>query len=61
LQLAQKYNCSPKTIQRKIDSVKPTPKTTFLNVANVLMNTTYFGNKFGVMVFKDSITGDILF
>lgn len=61
MQLAQKYNCSPKTIQRKIDSVKPSPKTTFLNVANVLMDTTYFGNKFGVMVFKDSITSDILF
>jgi len=25
------------------------------------MDTTYFGRKFGVMVFKDSITGDILF
>ena len=25
------------------------------------MDTTYFGRKFGVMVFKDSITGDILY
>ena len=24
------------------------------------MDTTYFGRKFGVMVFKDSITGQIL-
>lgn len=61
LQLARKYNCSTKTIQRKLDSVKLTPKTTFLAIANVLMDTTYFGSKFGVMVFKDSITGDILF
>ena len=25
------------------------------------MDTTYFGKKFGVMVFKDSITGQILY
>ena len=25
------------------------------------MDTTYFGKKFGVMVFKDSITGAILY
>jgi hypothetical protein len=25
------------------------------------MDTTYFGKKFGVMVFKDSLTGTILF
>ena len=59
-QLAQKYNCSVKTIQRKIDSVIILQKTTFPNVANVLMDTTYFGRSFGVMVFKDSITGQIL-
>jgi hypothetical protein len=33
----------------------------FNQVANVLMDTTYFGRKFGVMVFKDSISKDILF
>ncbi len=27
---------------------------------NVLIDTTYFGRKFGVMVFKDAITGQIL-
>lgn len=36
-------------------------KTSFSSVANVLMDTTYFGRKFGVMVFKDSISGSILF
>jgi hypothetical protein len=61
LQLASKYNCSTKTIQRKIDAVKTQRQTTFTSVANVLMDTTYFGRKFGVMVFKDSITGQILF
>jgi len=32
-----------------------------LSVANVLMDTTYFGRIFGVMVFKDSLSGQILF
>jgi predicted Na+-dependent transporter len=36
-------------------------KTSFPSVANVLMDTTYFGRKFGVMVFKDSLSGTILF
>lgn len=61
LQLAIKYRCSIKTIQRKIDLVKTHRKTTFPSVVNVLMNTTYFGRTFGVMDFKDSITGQILY
>lgn len=61
LQLAEKYNCSTKTIQRKIDTVKPTSKTDFPSLVNVLMDTTYFGRSFGLMVFKDSITGIVLF
>ena len=36
-------------------------ETIFSSVANVLMDTTYFGKKFGVMVFKNSIDGKILF
>lgn len=60
-QLALNHNCSTKTIQRKLDSVKTERRTTFSNVVNVLMDTTYFGRTFGVMVFKDSITGQILF
>jgi hypothetical protein len=35
--------------------------TTFPSVVNVLMDTTYFGRKFGVMVFKDSLSGQILY
>ena len=61
MQLANKYNCSTKTIQRKLDSVKIQQSETAICVANVLMDTTYFGRKFGVMVFKDSLTGQILF
>ena len=61
MQLAQKYGCSTKTIQRKLDTATVQRTTTFSGIANVLMDTTYFGRKFGVMVFKDSITGQILF
>jgi hypothetical protein len=43
-----KIQFSTKTIQRKIDSIKTYKETTFPSVANVLMNTTYFGEKFGV-------------
>ena len=60
-QIASKYDCSIKTIQRRIDAVKVQSQTTFPPVVNVLMDTTYFGRKFGIMVFKDSITGQILF
>ena len=61
MELATKYGCSIRTIQRKIDSVEVQYQTTFTSVVNVLMDTTYFGRTFGIMVFKDSITGQILF
>ena len=60
-QLAAKYNCSVRTIQRKIDTVETRRHTTFPSVVNVLMDTTYFGRKLGVMVFKDSISSQILY
>ena len=50
-----------RTIQRRIDAIQTEHQTNFPSVANVLMDTTYFGRKFGVMVFKDSLTGTILF
>lgn len=61
LQLASKYGCSVKTIQRRIDTVKAQTQTTFPSVVNLLMDTTYFGRKLGVMVFKDSLSGQILY
>jgi hypothetical protein len=36
------------------------PQKQYDSVANVLMDTTYFGRAFGVMVFKDSISGKYL-
>lgn len=59
-QLGSKHCCSTKTIQRKIDSVVLEQKKCFESVANVLIDTTYFGRTFGVMVFKNSLSGEIL-
>ena len=60
-ELAAYYGCSAKTIQRKIDCVKVSKEHTFNSVANVLMDTTYFGRRFGVLVFKDSLSGKVLY
>lgn len=60
-QLGSKYGCSIKTIQRRLDTVSPERADSFPAIANVLMDTTYFGRTFGVMVFKDSMSGQILF
>jgi len=59
-QLAEKYNCSIKTIQRRIDSyevknIAPVPRQVI-----ILMNTTYWGRNFGVMLFKDALTKENL-
>lgn len=59
-QLAEKYGCSEKTIRRYIDKVNPRRKTDFGMVANVVMDTTYFGKGFGVMVFKNTLDGCVL-
>jgi len=59
-QLAEKYNCSTKTIQRKIDQHEVIiPKITRRKVV-ILMDTTYFGRSFGVMLFKDNYTKENL-
>ncbi len=56
-QLAQKYNCSPKTIQRKLKSYQvKTTKNTPKNIV-LIIDTTYFKRDFGVMLFKDVYTG----
>jgi hypothetical protein len=55
LQLAKKYKCSNRTIQRKIDlhQVRATQKKSRSVI--VLMDTTYWGRSFGEMLFKDAI------
>lgn len=60
LQLSQKYNCSIRTIQRRIDKVKIAKHLKEPRKVIVLMDTTYWGRNFGVMLFKDALTKENL-
>ena len=55
-QLSQKYKCSKRTIQRHIDKHKPALNKSEPKDVIVLMDTTYWGRNFGVMLFKDAIS-----
>jgi hypothetical protein len=60
LQLARKHACSVSTIRRKLDKfsidlIKPCARSVV-----VLMDTTYWGRNFGVMLFKDAWNKDNL-
>ena len=55
-QLAVKYGCSIRTIQRKIDAYVVSFTTPKAREVIVLMDTTYWGRNFGVMLFKDSLS-----
>jgi hypothetical protein len=59
-QLSDKYKISVSTIQRSFSSVRPTRIVSSSKNVIVLMDTTYWGRKFGVVVMKDSRTGRIL-
>ena len=56
-QLAAKHGLSVKTIQRRLDKVTPTDTPIEPCHTVVLMDTTYFGRGFGVMLFKDATSG----
>ena len=55
-----KYNCSKRTIQRKLDLHEIVLEEKQARPVIVLMDTTYFGRTFGVMLFKDEITKENL-
>lgn len=59
-QLAKKYNCSRRTIQRKIDLHNISVSKKEPRKVVILMDTTYWGRNFGVMLFKDSYTKENL-
>ena len=59
-QLADKHKCSKRTIQRKIDLWHVAVHNKQPRSAIVLMDTTYWGKTFGVMLFKDAKTGENL-
>lgn len=59
-QLAQQYNCSVRTIQRRLDKVKIDKKYKEPRKVIILMDTTYWGRSFGVMLFKDAMSKENL-
>ncbi|MDR0368158.1 MAG: hypothetical protein LBH82_03335, partial [Bacteroidales bacterium] len=59
--MAEHIGCSTKTIQRKLDKVLISKRKEFSCKAVVIMDTTYFGRGWGVMVFKNALDGAILF
>jgi hypothetical protein len=60
LQLSKKYHCSKRTIQRKIDLHHPITKAELPRAVIVLMDNTYWGRIFGVILFKDAIAKENL-
>ena len=58
--MSKKYNCSKRTIQRKIDLYKVSIPEKEPKRVVVLMDTTYWGRDFGVMLFKDAYTKENL-
>jgi transposase-like protein len=60
-QLADKYGCSAKTIGRRLDKVEVASGNLEPTEVVVLMDTTYFGRIFGVMLFKNALDGENLY
>ena len=59
-QLSKKYQCSIRTISRKLDKYKINFSPAQRREVIVLMDTTYWGRGFGVMLFKDAISKENL-
>ena len=59
-QLSQKYKCSIRTIQRKIDCSEIIIKKKKPREVVIMMDATYWGDNFGVILFKDSNTKENL-
>jgi hypothetical protein len=59
--LAVNHCCSSKTIQRRLDKAPIIKRDEFSSVAVVIMDTTYFGRDFGIMVFKNSLDSIVLY
>ena len=56
-QLAERYGCSPRTIKRRLDAYAPPKGTATPGRVIVVMDTTYWRRLYGVMLFKDALTG----
>jgi hypothetical protein len=61
IQLANKHTCCLRTVQRRLDKAETRIPSYSPKGVIVLMDTTYFGRKFGVMLFKDALSGENLY
>ena len=59
-QLSSKYGISPSTIRRRFSEKHSRRYISSDKLVIVLMDATYWGHNFGVVVMKDSRTGKIL-
>lgn len=59
-ELATEFGCCVKTIQRQIDKYNPVFVRPIPRKVVVLIDTTYFGRVFGIMLFKDAYSKENL-
>jgi hypothetical protein len=59
-QLSERYNISPSTVRRKLDNIRVPRVISSSKSIVLLMDTTYWGRNFGVVVFKDQRTKRVL-
>ena len=59
-QLSKQYDTSRNTVQRKLDSIRVPRIISSSKKVVVLMDTTYWGRNFGVVVMKDWFTKRVL-
>ena len=59
-QLSERYHISPSTVRRRLSSIHSVRMISSYKQVVVLMDTTYWGRNFGVVVFKDNRTKRIL-
>ena len=60
-QLGEKYHITPTTVRKRLDKVNVETKITAPRDVVVIMDTTYFGRIFSVMVFRDYLKKENLY
>ena len=60
IQLSERYGISPSTVRRKLDTIRVSRIISSSKSVIILIDTTYWGRNFGVIVFKDWLTKRIL-
>ena len=59
-QLALKYGVSEKTIRRDLEGMRYVQKISKYKQVTIQMDTTYWGQRFGLMVIRDATRGKVL-